>query len=673
MKRNSRSKFQAVYFVLLAAGLALILGGCSKSDPLPPWVDFPDEAIASSIFVQQVEGLPGNFIMGADVSSFISQIESGVVFHDWDGNILDEQGFFDLLAASGLNYVRLRIWNDPYDEQGRGYGGGNNDTEKAIRMGEWATKAGLKVMLNYHYSDFWADPSKQLTPKAWEGLTIEDKAIALGDFTTGSLTEILRAGVDVGMVQIGNETNYGFSGETTWVNMAMLYRHGADAVRKVAKQQRKDILVAVHFTDPHHGDSFVRYASIMDNFGVDYDVFVTSYYSFWHGTLDNLTDVLSQIATTYDKKVMVGETSYVYTFDEGGGHGHSLSEGTAGVRYIYPVSVQGQATAVRDVIAAVAAVGEAGVGVFYWEPAWIPVAVYNGDDAMLARNRSIWEAYGSGWASSFASGYDPADAGVYFGGSSWENQAMFDYSGHPLASLNIWRYVHSGATTSLRIERVEDTFHKVNPGEEAVLPDIAVILYNNGDVEWREVVWDSGQIADAVANGRGEYLITGTVSVADEVFAARCYLTIDVINYVPDPSFEEGNWGDWQISDMAMAGIRHEPSNAKTGEYCLHFWNSGEVGFTAELTIDGLASGYYNYSVSLQGGDAAPDSKFLIYAISDERYEMETRTTRWQEWQSPEISGIWVGDDGRVTIGVSVNATAGAWGSFDDFYLFRTD
>ena len=107
------------------------------------------------VYVQKIDGLSEDFMRGVDISSFLSEIESGVVFKDYEGNDIDSQGFFDLLADSGVNYVRIRVWNDPYDENGNGYGGGNCDIDRAISMGEYATNAGMKVYIDFHYSDFW--------------------------------------------------------------------------------------------------------------------------------------------------------------------------------------------------------------------------------------------------------------------------------------------------------------------------------------------------------------------------------------------------------------------------------------------------------------------------------------------------------------------------------------
>ncbi|WP_349428000.1 glycosyl hydrolase 53 family protein [Microbacterium sp. LWS13-1.2] len=116
-----------------------------------------------------VDGLADDFAMGVDVSTVLSLEESGVVFRDAAGQPAD---LFEMLAADGVNSVRVRVWNDPYDATGRGYGGGNVDVDRAVEIGERATAAGSDVRVDFHYSDFWADLAHQLAPKAWEALTL---------------------------------------------------------------------------------------------------------------------------------------------------------------------------------------------------------------------------------------------------------------------------------------------------------------------------------------------------------------------------------------------------------------------------------------------------------------------------------------------------------------------
>jgi arabinogalactan endo-1,4-beta-galactosidase len=215
-----------------------------------------------------------------------------------------------------------------------------------------------------------------------------------------------------------------------------LLQSGSRAVREISKDYGKDIQIAVHYTNIENNVEIDNIASDLSEFGLDYDVFALSYYPFWDGTIENMQAVAGNIQKKYGKKVVIAETSYCYTSEDGDGSANSLS-GTNDIVDGYPASVQGQASMIRDIFAAA---NEAGiVGVFYWEGTWIPVGEANED------NSPIWKKYGSGWASSFAADYDPTDAGLYYGGCSWDNQAMFDFHGHPLASLNVFKYLKYGS------------------------------------------------------------------------------------------------------------------------------------------------------------------------------------------------------------------------------------
>ncbi|MBR2599381.1 MAG: glycosyl hydrolase 53 family protein, partial [Erysipelotrichaceae bacterium] len=147
-----------------------------------------DPAVQSSktLYVRKVE-LPEDFIMGADISSVIALENAGVKFYGWDGN---EQDIFKTLAESGVNYIRVRVWNDPFDEEGNGFGGGNNDVETAVLIAQRAKKYGLKLLVDFHYSDFWADPGKQMVPRAWKDMDVDTKAEALYQYTRDSLQKI---------------------------------------------------------------------------------------------------------------------------------------------------------------------------------------------------------------------------------------------------------------------------------------------------------------------------------------------------------------------------------------------------------------------------------------------------------------------------------------------------
>ena len=379
--------------------------------------------------------LPEDFILGMDASCVPSLENSGVKYYDHNGT---EKDVYQILSENGINYIRVRIWNDPYDANGNGYGGGNCDLANAIAIGQRATKYGLKLLVNFHYSDFWADPGKQAVPKAWKGLDIDAKSEALYTYTKDCLEQLVAAGVDIGMVQVGNETNGALCGENGsapdgWKNITQLMKAGSRAVREVCP----DALVAIHFTNPERGGRFENYGKQLQEHRVDYDVFASSYYPYWHGTLSNLTTELNKIADQYGKKVMVAETSYAYSTADTDYHGNTVGSGSSTG---HPYTVQGQADQIRDVIQAVADM-HSGIGVFYWEGTWISVG-----GSSYQENAALWEKYGSGWASSFASEYDPKDAGQWYGGCAVDNQALFDKDGKALESLKIFTLVRSGNT-----------------------------------------------------------------------------------------------------------------------------------------------------------------------------------------------------------------------------------
>ncbi len=376
-------------------------------------------------------GISEDFMYGVDVSTLIAQENSGVVYYDEDGQ---EKELLYILANNGVNMVRIRVWNDPYDENENGYGGGNCDLPNAIALGKRATDNGMSCMIDFHYSDFWADPSKQMCPKAWEGMKLNEKSEALYEYTKDSLKQLLEAGVDINMVQLGNEITSGMSGETNWTSISTLINSGSKAVREIEKEFDTDIQIVLHFTNPEKG-KYITYANNLKNNNVDYDVFASSYYPFWHGTYDNLEKVLGQIVENFGKKVMVAEISYAYTMEDGDGHQNSIYDGAWG-EFTYEISEESQIQVVKDCMERLATFGEYSVGICYWEPAWIPVPVEEG-----CERSDIWEKYGSGWASSFAGGYDPKDAGEYYGGSAWDNQAWFDFEGKPLSSLNTYEII----------------------------------------------------------------------------------------------------------------------------------------------------------------------------------------------------------------------------------------
>ena len=594
---------------------ALLLAACggggeqgAEQTPQPveaaqqePAFSAPAETKEGELSVLKVEELPEDFILGMDISSLIAEEDSGVRYYDFDGQ---EKDLLQILAENGLTHIRLRVWNEPYDAQGHGYGGGNCDIDKALRIGQRATAAGLKLIVDFHYSDFWADPGKQMAPKAWTGMDIDAKAAALRDYTRESLELLRDGGVDVAMVQVGNETNNGMAGETDWDKILPLMAAGSRAVREVYPEA----LVAVHFTEPHNKGLYRYYADILAQGGLDYDVFASSYYPFWHGTRENLIQVLTEINRDYGKYVMVMETSWPYTPEDSDFSGNSVNADSGGVRD-YPFTEQGQADAVRDVIAAVAQV-PGGIGVCYWEGAWITVG-----GSSWEVNSALWEQHGSGWASSFAAEYDPNDAGKWYGGSSWDNQAFFDPTGHPLDSLLVFSSLREGRGDQDRPEPA------AAPGEEETEP--ALNLLENG-------------------------------------------------------SFETGELSPWELIDQGKGGelfVEEKPVDSRDGDWHMHFWNPNRNGvdFWLEQTVLELAPGSYRFSISIMGGDGGETEIYAYVKLDGEiAATLPMEISSWNNWDTAVFPGIELGEGQTLTVGIRVKcqgAGNGAWGKIDSAVL----
>lgn len=655
--------------ILLAVAFAVPAFSAASKDT--------DSATDTGIFVEKVAGLPDDFIMGADVSSMLSLEESGVVFRNRAGEPAD---LFEVLAAHGLNSVRLRVWNDPFARSGVGFGGGNCDIERAIIMGKRATAAGLWVFLDFHYSDFWADPSKQQAPRAWDGLDPDEKADALYVFTRDALERALASGVDVRMVQLGNETVSAMSGENNWNAIGKLLRAGSRAVRDVSGASGKKIDIAIHFTNPEKAGAYERFARILKTQKVDYDVFASSWYPYWHGSPEEFTKALQDAVRISGKRVVCAEISYAHTYTDADGFPNTISRESVFPRR-WPVTVQGQANAIRAAIAAVAAVGKAGIGVYYWEPAWLPVPGETRED-----REPLWERFGSGWATRAAAEYDPSDAGVYFGGTGWENQALFSFDGMPLDSFATWKLVRTGAKTIRRADSAEEQTIRVRLGDTIVLPQSVEVIMNDGSTETLPVQWndraeitnprerygETVPLAAIGADGVAEYMLSGTVTsgTAPVPVFARVYAVEQ--NYVENSGFEDDDLSMWTILDetssMDELFVQEKQADAKTGNRALHFWSSRRIAFRVEQQITGLKPGRYKFSIAIHGGDAGNQTMYIYVKTADGELRQNTNVDGWRNFREPVIADILV-SDGTITVGAYVSCDGKGWGSLDDFIL----
>lgn len=647
-----RKRSNLIVTILSMIGLfVLTFGGANSA--MAKSADSHSKPVKSSITVQKVTGITKNTIRGVDISTLISEEQSGVKYYNSKGK---QQNLIKILKKSGVNYVRIRVWNDPYNSDGQGYGAGNSDLAKAIQIGKLATKNHMKVLIDFHYSDFWADPGKQTPPKAWADYTVDQKIDAVYRFTMKSMEKLKKAKVDVGMVQIGNETNGFFIGERNWTNICRLFNAGSKAVRQVSPKS----LVVLHFTNPEKAGNYSYIAKTLNANNVDYDVFASSYYPYWHGTTSNLTAVLKNVATTYNKKVMVAETSYPYTTADGDGTVNVVTG--KGSDFNFPTSPQGQATSIRNIFQAVADVGPAGLGVFYWEPAWIPV----GTPDRLAQNQDLWLKYGSGWASSYAQDYE-SDTATEWGGSQWDNQALFDFSGKALPSLNVFNYIFTGSTSPKEVWKIQNDTLTFNAGEPISLPSTEQIVYTDNSEETQAVTWDQSQVTTLNNAGPGTYVIDGTLSNG---LTVKLTVVLKAYNFVANPGFENGldQWNVvYQTKDANYVDMN--TTDVTSGSKALHYWSANPLNFVVKQTITGLGDGTYELSAEAQGG-VTSSSQLTLFAQSGTTNNAQNFTlSGWRNWVQPKLDVTVHG--GSVTIGVSIQAPAQSWGSIDDFSLTK--
>ena len=362
------------------------------------------------------------FVKGMDLSTLLELERCGAKYYD-NG---EERDLLAIMKSYDVDTIRIRLWNDPWSETGESYGAGENDLKTSLEIAKRVTAAGFGVLLNFHYSDFWADPGKQIKPKAWADYGVKELEQAVYDYTLESMQTFLDAGVNITMVQVGNELSNGLlwpEGKVpNYDNIATFVNAGIRAVRKADAA----IPVMIHLDN---GGNNALYREWFDNFtkrGEDFEIIGLSYYPFWHGSLQMLNDNMNDIAERYGKDLVIAEVSMGYTMEDYKNYEKLSNEERKGYatrpalveKIEYPMTKQGQYDFMEDFLNRISHIkGGKGKGFFYWEPAWIPVP-------------------GSGWATPASLKYmnDPGPCG-----NEWANQALFDYDGNALPTLSLIR------------------------------------------------------------------------------------------------------------------------------------------------------------------------------------------------------------------------------------------
>jgi len=365
--------------------------------------------------------VPADFVKGADISTLPELEKLGVKFYNADNQLQDP---IAILKANGINTLRLRLWVDPYDASGKAYGGGTNDLPTTLALAKRAKAAGMQILLDFHYSDFWTDPGKQFKPKAWEKLTFPQLETRIHDYTRDTIARFKAEGVLPDIVQIGNELNGGMlwpEGKSWGQNggefdrLAGLLKAAISGLRENLSDPSQ-VKIMLHLAEGTKNDMFRWWFDEITRRQVPFDVIGLSMYTYWNGPISALKANMDDISQRYQKDVMVVEAAYAYTLkncDSAENSFQAKEEKDGG----YPATVEGQAAYLHDLMQAVLAVpNHRGKGVVYWEPTWIAVP-------------------GNTWATPEGMKYIHDE---WKQGNARENQALFDCQGNVLPSIQVF-------------------------------------------------------------------------------------------------------------------------------------------------------------------------------------------------------------------------------------------
>ena len=311
-----------------------------------------------------IDYTPISFYFGADLSYVNEMEDCGATYKD-KNNITKDP--FVIFKEAGANLVRVRLWNNPTWTNYSNF----NDVKKTIQR---AKAQGMKVLLDFHYSDTWADPGKQQIPAEW--LSEINNTTALGNllynYTYDVLNNLSASNLLPEIVQIGNEINPMIlqDGELTWPidwnRNSQLLNKGIKAVRDIAVAKNKTIEVMLHIAQPENGLWWFEQAT--QNGVTDFDWIGLSYYPIWSTyTLDNVGTPINTLINTYQKKLMIVETAYPFTMVNADSANNILN--TDALIIGYPATEEGQLGYLNKLKTVVKNAG--GKGVIYWEPAWV--------------------------------------------------------------------------------------------------------------------------------------------------------------------------------------------------------------------------------------------------------------------------------------------------------------
>ncbi|MBC7121706.1 MAG: glycosyl hydrolase 53 family protein [Pseudothermotoga sp.] len=570
------------------------------------------------------------FILGVDVSMLYEIERLGGRFYDAGV----EKDCLEILKHYGVNWVRLRIWNDPTN-----LGGGNCNHENMTELAAKAKKYGLKVLIDFHYSDWWADPGKQNKPRTWRDLHGEDLQRALYDYTKFVLEYMKERGVQVDMVQLGNELNNGFlwpDGQISGPNaggfdgFTMLLKAGIKAVRDFDPE----IPIVVHLAEGGNNSLFRWFFDELVKRNVDFDIIGVSYYPYWHGTLEELSFNLNDVSQRYKKDVLVVETAYPWTLQDADGHANIFGEESLQWTAGYLATVRGQTSFLRDLITVLKQVPDGrGLGLFYWEGAWIPVK-------------------GAGWKTGE--------------GNPWENQTLFDFQGNALETLKIFENYEKSLEEKAELVQVFPVALESIVGS-VELPQKVRALFSDDSLRSVRVVW---QVEEEKLKQVGEHRIAGKIIDYDIIVEAKLLIK-EPTNYLSNWSFETGNFEPWIVegNKQSVKVVRASPpQNAHHGVYAVNYWLDKPFEFEMYQIVRDLPEGTYKLSMWIQGS-GGDEVELSISEHGCERVSVRIENKGWLQWNHPVLEVRIASGIARISL--RVKGKAGNWGWVDEFQLIK--
>lgn len=567
------------------------------------------------------------FIKGMDISSLPEQWDGGRVFYDENGMEIDA---LDLVKANGVNYIRLRIWNNPENVP---ESGGYCNLEKTVAFAKKIKQAGFGFFLDFHYSDWWADPGKQVKPKAWESLSFNELVQAVYDFTLEVMVQLKEEGAFPDMVQIGNEIRSGMifpdGAVQNWPGLSALINSGIQAVRDVDK--KKQCQIVIHLDQGGRFTYFKEWFDAALAHGVtDFDMIGLSYYPFWHGTFNEFKDTMDKLVDRYNKPLIVAEIAHPWRLTGDG------FVGSQQARIIgFPATPDAQYNVLNLIMNITANIRDGfGRGVFYWEPLMVPVAGQGG------------------WA---------------------ENMGVLDEGGKPLKGLKSFKYECGDFDSEEVVKIYAPKELTVLKGQTINLPSQVKALYWDGRCIQQPVVWKLKASVLEV----GSYVVNGIVTGTN----IETFITINVTNqhekaynYLGNGNFEQGLDG-WQVM-RSDESIRVD----LIPEFILPFPEPPEISakyeapmnFNMEISteVEILEEGTYRLGVE-QRGYHTTGVEVELYAQQDgKRHQLQIHPSD-EDWTCYEIKEIEL-RKGFVRIGVDIQSPP-IHGRFKNFKLLKEE